>query len=59
MIKTSSTKYVKIKRFDLYGTPCIPTGQVREVAGQKQAEFLCIYTTNPERKVWLFKDEIM
>lgn len=59
MIKTSATKYVKAKRYDIYGTPCIPTGNVREVDGEKQAEFISFMSRNPERYVWLSRSEIM
>lgn len=55
MMKISETKYIKIKRFDYYGDIAIPTGNID---GDK-AEFLCIYTRNSERKVWLSRSEIM
>lgn len=54
-IKTSDKGYILIKRYDYYGNPAIPTGNVE---GDK-AEFLCIVTSNPERKVWLQREEIM
>jgi hypothetical protein len=57
-ITTSSTGYVIIKRYDLYQQKAVPTGQTRETNGVTEAEFFLISGDNPERKVWLKRDEI-
>lgn len=58
-IKTSPNGYVKIKRYDLYGTPCVPTGKVRERDNKTEAEFILLYSPNTERRVWLSQEDIM
>ncbi len=58
-IKTSTTGYITIKRYDLYQEKAIPTGSVRETNGIKEAEFFLISGNNPQRKVWLKRQEIM
>lgn len=58
MIKTSTTGYITIKRYDFYGAKAIPTKKVRTVDGKTQAEFMVISGTNPERFVWLSREEI-
>ena len=55
MIKVSNTKYVTAKRYDIYGTPLIPMGRID---GDK-AEFLAFMRRNPERKIWLSREQIM
>lgn len=57
-IKKSEIGYVRIKRYDLYNTACVPTGNVREVDGEKEAEFFLISGNNPERKIWIKRNEI-
>ena len=59
MIKTASTGYITIKRFDLYSTKAVPTGKVRENNGVTEASFFLISGSNPEREVWLQRQEIM
>ena len=58
MIKTSSIKYVKAKRYDIFSLPCIPTGKVRGTNGEKEAEFISFMSRDTERYVWLKRDEI-
>ena len=58
MIKTSTIKYIHIKRHDYYQQPAIPTGQVREVDGERHAEFLAFMCGGDRRIVWLKRDEI-
>jgi hypothetical protein len=58
-IKTSEKGYIIIKRYDLYQEKAIPTGALREDNGVTQAEFFLITGDNPERKVWLSRQEIM
>ena len=58
MIKTASQGYITIKRYDLYQEKAIPTGNVREVDGEKEAEFFLISGNNPERKIWIKRNEI-
>ena len=58
MIKTAHQGYITIKRYDLYETKAIPTGKVREVDGEKEAEFLLLDSKRTERKVWLKRAEI-
>lgn len=55
MIKVSSIGYVTILRYDYYQYKAIPTGKIE---GDK-AQFFCISGSNPERYVWLQKNEIM
>lgn len=57
-IKVSSTGYVTIKRWDLYKEKAIFTGKVREVDGEREAEFFLISSQSPERKIWLKRTEI-
>lgn len=44
---------------DYYGTPAIPTGNVREVDGEKQAEFISFMQAGDRRNVWLSRSQIM
>lgn len=57
-IKISSTGYVTIKRWDLYQETAVPTGKIREVDGEKEAEFVLVSSKNLNRKVWLKRTEI-
>ena len=57
-IKTSDIGYIIISRYDLHGTKAIATGKVREMDGERQAEFFLISGDNPERKVWLTRKDI-
>ena len=57
-IQTSTTGYVTIKRWDLYQEKAVPTGKVREMDGEREAEFFLISGKNIERKVWLKRTEI-
>lgn len=57
-IKISSNGYINIRRWDLYQEKAVPTGQVREVDGEKEAEFFLISGKSDERKVWLKRTEI-
>lgn len=58
-MKTSDTKYVTIKNYLLYGAKAIPCGAVRETNGTKEAQFFLISGNNPQRLVWLRKEELM
>lgn len=58
-IKTSEKGYIIIKRYDLYQEKAIPTGALREDNSVTQAQFFLISGNNPERKVWLSREEIM
>lgn len=58
-LKVSDKGYIIIKRYDLYQQKAIPTGAVREDNGITQAEFFLISGNNPERKVWLSREEII
>jgi len=59
MIPTANEKYITIKRYDLYGAKAIPTGALRENNGITEGEFFLISGNNPERKVWLQRNDIM
>ena len=50
--------YVKIIKWEHYGRIAVPTGQIRDTPHGTEAEFLCISGNNPERKVWLRREEI-
>lgn len=54
MIKISNTKYVLVKRYDLYKTPAIPLNRIKE----DKALFLCFMQVGDRREVWLRRDEI-
>jgi hypothetical protein len=58
MIKTSSIRYVTFNRNDLHNEKAIPTGQVREVDGQREAEFFRISGAGAERRIWLQKSDL-
>lgn len=55
MIRSSTTGYVTIKRFDLYGLKATPTGRL----DNGRAEFIII-DKNPQQQglVWLAQNEI-
>lgn len=57
-IKISSIGYVTIKRLDLFKEKAVFIGNVREVDGEKKAEFFLISGKSDERKVWLKRTEI-
>ena len=53
-MRIANEGYITIRRFDLYGEKAIPTGRVEA----DKAEFLLISGQNPERKIWLRREEI-
>ncbi len=57
MIQTSTTGYVTIKRWELYGLKAVPTRNKNLETGE--VEFIIIHK-NPQRAglVWLTRDEI-
>jgi hypothetical protein len=59
MIKTSTTHYVSIRLFQLFGEKCIPLGETRTTEdGTVEAKFFQISGSNPEREIWLRREDI-
>lgn len=58
MIKTSTTGYVIIKKYNLFGTPCVPSGAVRDNLGKREAQFICFMRKSSERDVWVSREDL-